>query len=324
MSVSTPSESTETSAPAGGDPSGDGTLDPRLGQIRETRKAARDKLRTSRFDIVTSLFMALILFIGTFVTLLFIVWLLSGDPKPLILKPQIEEANGRADNAEGFERDFEPPGEEEVEELLEPTLEDTIEAVTDAVSTVAASLATADTNQAATNVGDGMGDSRPPGPAGEGPGTVPRGERWQLNFVAKDVKTYAKQLDHFGIELAAMGESQGVDYAYDLSTSPKTRKLIDTTTENRLYFMWTKPSPLQRFDEQLMQQAGVPLQGNRAKLRFIPPDLEDQLYALEMQYAGTQGRTSVTEIAKTIFECKSGGNGFVFEVVDQRYRVPKR
>ena len=133
----------------------------------EERVAEREKLRISRFDIVTSFFMALILFIGTFVTILFIIWLTSRwsfPPRPI--EPIIENPAGRGENPEGFERDFEPPGAEEVEELMEPTLQDTIEAVTDAVSSVAASLVTTDTAATATTAGTGAGDSRPPGPPG--------------------------------------------------------------------------------------------------------------------------------------------------------------
>ncbi|MEM9643429.1 MAG: hypothetical protein AAF989_00435 [Planctomycetota bacterium] len=296
-----------------------------LARQREIRQAEREKLRTSRFDVVTSLFMSLIWFLGVFVLMMFIVWMLSGEPRPLVMKAPIEEANGRADNAEGTERDFEPPGEEEVEELLEPTLEDTIEAVTDAVSSVAASLVTNDTPTTATAVGSGKGDSRPPGPMGEGPNTVPRGERWQLNFKAKNLKAYAAQLDFFGIELAAMGETQGVDYAFNLSGQPQTRRLLDTTTEKRLYFMWTRPSELQRFDQQLLLAAGVSLSGNRAQLRFLPAKLEDYLYNLEMQLAASKGHPSPSEIAKTIFEAKAGADGgYVFEVIEQRYRTPPR
>lgn len=293
-------------------------------QRNQFQAAQRKKLKTSSFDAVTSLFMSLIWFLGVFVAMMAIVWWLSGDGAPPVLDIQIEEAAGRADNPEGFERDFEPPGEEEIEELLEPTLEDTLEAVTDAVSSVAATLTTNDTQAVATTVGSGKGDSRPPGPEGEGVDAVPRGERWQLNFKAKDIKEYARQLDFLKIELGAIGGSiQGVDYAFNLSKNPQTRRQVDTTEEKRLYFMWKRPSPLQKFDRQLLSSAGVSLSGNRLQIRFIPPELEKQLYILEMTYAAKNGRTSVSEIAKTVFQCIPGGGGYEFEVVDQRYRRPK-
>ncbi len=173
----------------------------------EERKAEREKLRISRFDIVTSFFMALILFIGAFVTMLFIIWLTSRfsfAPSDRLNRSSRIRPDG-ARIAEGFERDFEPPGAEEVEELMEPTLQDTIEAVTDAVSSVAASLVTTDTAATATTSGTGAGDSRPPGPEGEGEDIIPRFERWQLEFTAKGIKPYAQQLDFHKIELGVVG-----------------------------------------------------------------------------------------------------------------------
>ncbi len=295
------------------------------GESKDPRVAEREKLRISRFDILTSFFMALILFIGTFVLMLFIIWLTSRwtfPPQPI--EPIIENPAGRGENPEGFERDFEPPGAEEVEELMEPTLQDTIEAVTDAVSTVAASLVTTDTQATATTSGTGAGDSRPPGPEGEGEDIIPRFERWQLNFKAKDIREYSTQLDFYEIELGAIGGSiQGVDVANNLSGSPKTRRIEDTTSEKRLYFMWTSPSPLMQFDRQLLQKAGIQLP-NRQMLKFIPKDLENLLAKIELEYSASKGHPSVTEIAKTVFESKPDGSGYKFEVTSQRYRKPRK
>ena len=291
-----------------------------LDEIRNQRLSERGKLRTSRFDVVTSLFLALIFFIGAFVLMLFVIWLLSGEPKQLVFAEIIENAAGRADNAEGFERDFEPPGAEEVEELMEPTLQDTIEAVTDAVSSVAASLDTMNTNATASTAGTGMGDSRPPGPEGEGEDIIPRFERWQLNFTSKDIKSYAAQLDFYEIELGVVGGGvQGVDYASNLSARPTGRHSDDSAGEKRLYFMWTSPTPLQRFDQTLLGQAGIKY-ASRSQMRFIPEELENRLAAYELKYSASKGHPSVTEIAKTIFESKSTGSGYDFEVIDQRYR----
>lgn len=295
-----------------------------LEEIRRQRQAEREQLRTSKFDLVTSLFLAMILFIGTFFVMLFIVWLTSRlqfPPRPLA--PIIENPAGRGENAEGFERDFEPPGAEEVEELMEPTLQDTIEAVTDAVSSVAASLDTMNTNASASTAGTGMGDSRPPGPEGEGEDIIPRFERWQLEFSAKDVKTYAAQLDFYKIELAAIGGGvRGVDYAFNLASSPKSRHSDDSESEKRLYFMFTTPSPLQKYDLQLLQQAGVKVAG-RNQMKFISPELENQLAHIELEYAKSKGHPTINTVAKTIFESKPASGGFSFEVIDQRYRKSK-
>jgi len=293
--------------------------DPRMAE----RRAERERLRISRFDVVTSFFMALILFIGTFTLMLFIIWLTTRwtfPAKPIVAP--IERPEG-TENPEGFERDFEPPGAEEVEELMEPTLQDTIEAVTDAVSNVAAALVTADTQQTATTQGTGRGDSRRPGKEGEGDDVVPRYERWQLNFTARDERSYARQLDYYGIELGAIGGSiQGVDVAKNLSGNKQTYRITDTASEKRLYFMFNRPSPLQQYDMSLLSQASIPLSG-RQTLKFIPKELENQLYQLEMQYAQEKGYPSVTQIAKTVFESKADGSDYEFEVVSQRYRKNK-
>ncbi len=296
-----------------------------LEELQEERRRERERLRTSKFDLVSSLFTALIIFIGTFVLMLLIVWITSRwSFPPQAIKPIIETPAGRGENAEGTERDFEPPGAEEVEELMEPTLQDTIEAVTDAVSSVAASLDTMAT-ETSENVGDGKGDSRPPGPEAEGDDIIPRFERWQLNFTAKAIGDYSQQLDFFKIELGVIGGPvQGVDIASNLSGSPQKRRIVKTEEEKRLYFMWTSPSPLMQFDKQLLQKAGIAVTPGRNMMKFIDPNLENLLAHTELEFAKTKGHNSVTEIAKTIFESKADGNNYVFEVVDQRYRKPRK
>ncbi len=294
-------------------------------QRAEQRTAEREKLRTSRFDLVTSFLMALILFIGTLVVMAIIIFITSRWAfPPQAIEPIIENPAGRGENPEGFERDFEPPGAEEVEELMEPTLQDTIEAVTDAVSTVAATLVTTDTDATATTAGTGAGDSRPPGPEGEGEDIIPRFERWQLNFTARNIGLYAQQLDFYKIELGAIGGSiQGVDVARNLSGSPNSYRVVKTEDEKRLYFMWNSASPLMQFDRQLLGKANISLT-NRQMLKFIPTQLENQLAQIEKDYWESKGYTSVTQIAKTVFESKADGGGYKFEVISQRYRKPRK
>lgn len=278
-------------------------------------------LRISRFDVVTSFFMALIWFMGVFVLMLFIIWLLSGDPAPKALKPKIENPAGRGENPEGFERDFEPPGAEEVEELTEPTLADTIEAVTDAVSTVAASLTTADTQAVATTSGTGQGDSRPPGPEGEGDDIIPMWERWELNFSASNARAYGQQLDYYKIELGAFGGGlQGLDYASNLSTGPRKRHTDTPSEDKRIYFSWKTQTPFISYERRFLQQAGVQLPAGRNVVRLIDDNLQATLQNLEAEYAKTKNRVAPNDIAKTVFESKASGNGYAFEVISQRYR----
>lgn len=291
--------------------------------IRLKREQERKKLRLSRFDSVTSMFFALILFLGAFVLMMFIIWILSGEAKAPPLAIIIENPPGRGENPEGFERDFEPPGAEEVEDLMEPTLADTIEAVTDAVSSVAASLTSADTNAVASTAGTGKGDSRPPGPMGEGDDIIGRWERWELTFKAKGKKDYAKQLDFYKIELAAFGGGGAnvIEMASNLSTSPKKSVNSKPKTEKRLYFSWKLSNPLMQFDRALLAAAGIEYSG-RNVIRFIPKNLENVLANMEKAYADGKGQGDEfpKKIAKTVFESSSTGSGYEFKVISQRYR----
>ncbi|OYP35992.1 hypothetical protein [Rhodopirellula sp. MGV] len=291
-------------------------------RLRDERQHERAKLKVSRFDSVTSLFLALILFLGAFVLMMFIVWLLSGEPKVKAIEPIIENPPGRGENPEGFERDFEPPGAEEVEDLMEPTLADTIEAVTDAVSSVAASLTTSNTNATASTQGTGKGDSRPPGPEGEGDDIIGRWERWELTFNAKGKKDYARQLDFYNIQLAAFGGGgpNVIDMASNLSSSPKKSVNQDPKSEERLYFSWKLSNPLMQFDRQLLGEAGIAYSG-RNVIRFIPSELENGLAQMEKEYCERKGKKFPHDIAKTVFESSAEGNGFAFSIVSQRYRV---
>ena len=140
------------------------------------------------------------------------------------------------------------------------------------------------------------------------------------DFVGNDVRTYAQQLDFYQIELGVVGGAiQGVDLVNQLSTQPVARRIVDTASEKRLYFIWTHPTPLARFDRLLLSRAGVRLE-ERQMLKFVPFDLENHLAKIELEYAVSSGYQSVTAIAKTIFESKPAGGQYRFEVIDQRYR----
>ena len=87
--------------------------------------------------------------------------------------------------------------------------------------------------------------------------------------------------------------------------------------------MWNSASPLMQFDRQLLGKANISLT-NRQMLKFIPTQLENQLAQIEKDYWESKGYTSVTQIAKTVFESKADGGGYKFEVISQRYRKPRK
>lgn len=304
-------------------PTAQSTLPPR------SRAVSVDGMRAQKVDHIASLLMSALVVCGLLVLLLFVVWLTqtftwtAGD-----ITIAEERAAGRGDHAEGFERDVEPPAAEEVEPLTDPSLEQTLQAVTDVASSVAAALVAVDSNADMSIDGASRGDSRPPGPLGEGADVIPRFERWELKFLSKGLQPYATQLDFYKIELACIGGGiPTIDYATNLSSTPQAHSgsSQEENKRDRLYFQWRQDGPLKQFDQQLLEQAGVRT-GGRSLLKFIPKTLEDQLAIVEMKAANAAGHPSVKELAKTIFESRATNEGgYEFVVIEQRYRnLPKK
>jgi hypothetical protein len=244
-------------------------------------------------------------------------WLTSfftrdGDTRDLLA----DSFDGRDRNPAGYEQSIDPPGTEELEALKESSFEISLELAVESASTVAVAVESAD----ALVTAKGVGDERKPGPSGSGDG-VPNYARWELKFMADGLQQYAEQLDFYQIELACIGGREEIDYANHLSSSP-TMRSASPQEENklhRLHFIWREDGPLKRYDEQLLNRAGVRTAG-RLILRFIPKELERELLEKEFEYAKRAGR-SVPEIEKTVFESRAAGKGAEFAVIHQSYRI---
>ena len=279
-------------------------------------------MRTNKVEQVSSLLISIALMLALAVGALFLLFLLSMSwTRPQEMTLEVERIAGRGENAAGTERDFDPPSVDEVEQLTEPALEQTMQMVNDAIAAIA-SMDTIMANDAITGDRNGKGDSRPPGPEGEGVDGVHRGERWELKFTARDRKAYAGQLDAFGIELAAIGGGiTSIDYATNLAKSPKGRSGT-RDQEKRLFFTYVTNNALMQYDKALLQSANVNIK-ERTVLKFIPKETEDQLALAEKAYYIDKRSKDfrISDIAKTIFECKASKSGkFEWVVIDQRYR----
>lgn len=285
------------------------------------RRPDTSALRASRYDQVAGILVALLIMIGVAVAGMFIVWLTA----TLVFRTRsvpvrlVENVPGRGDHAEGFERDLEAPGMEEMPELAEPQLEATMEAMTEAVSNVAASMDVVSTPSTATSKGEGgMGDSRPPGPLGEGDNIIPRWERWEIRFESSSINAYARQLDSFKIELGAAGGGKpNVDYAYNLTKGRPDTRSGPGNKDQRLYMTW-RGGTLQAFDKQLLGRAGIN-SNKRLILQFYPDEVEQQLAFIEKENADKQGKV-LQEYLKTVFAVESQGSGWKFTVLEQRFR----
>jgi hypothetical protein len=287
--------------------------------VKVTSKLADDQLRVSTYERVASSVVSLLIFLGGLVVLLFLVFLMQRLVRVEETVPveYIEEPYGRGDHAAGFARDPEPPGAEELEQFEEPQVEQSMESVTDAVTSVSANLLLVEGVQAVTTGGTGQGDSRPPGPLGDGdPDVIPRAERWQIQYPSSNLKQYARVLDYFKIELGVIGGGRKeVEYATNLAGKP-TKRTGSPDQEKRLYMTW-RSGEMKQADSQLLSQAGVNT-GSAVQIQFIPPEAENLLAAAEHK---AMGNRKLKEVQKTIFGVRSQGSGFEFYVIEQRYRA---
>lgn len=290
-------------------------------------------MRTSGFEVVSSMLLTLCVFCGMFTGVLAVIWLISAGSTLVTAPPKVFGSFAGGASPSVSDTSFEVPSSAEVTELQSASFAQQVSFVSAVDNVLVAS------NLESNSVGETTGDSdgRGVGPGADDvpglvPGELPPFDRWQLNFAADTLLTSAQQLDHFGIELAAIGGGvAGVDYASGfttqagITTKPKLRHVLDASDEQRLYFIWTDDNPLQRFDAALLGRAGVKLAipgrvRTRTILRLIPDQLRQHLVALEKTAAEADGPYDVARIAKTVFKCVPSSDGFRFEVVSQRYR----
>lgn len=274
------------------------------------------QLQVSAYERVASTLIALLIMLGFLVLMLAVIVF----TRRLVMRPPaipvtlMEEFSGRGEHAAGTELDMEPPGIEEFPELSEPRVEELIDSISNVLAADAPSF---DTLGTSASSGSSAGDRRAPGPMGDSD-VIPRSQRWEVTYRAETLAAYARQLDFFGIELGVIGGGrQTLDYVSQLARpQPQVRAVKNAEKENRLYFSW-RSGTLQAFDRQLASQAGVPV-ADRQVLQFFPPEVEQQLAALEQQAAG--GRRP-RDILKTRFAVRSRGQGFEFFVQDMEFRT---
>ncbi|MBA2114831.1 hypothetical protein [Bremerella alba] len=276
--------------------------------------------KVSAYDQVSGLLVAVLFIVGAGVCVLFVIYLTTQNWETNVSIPVIiEPSPGRGNHAMGVAQDLEAPGLEELEEVLEPQIEANYEAVTDAVTSQQAALENVDGTSQSTDGGTGQGDSRPLGPEGNGADIVPRWERWQIEYAGSDLSTYAKQLDHFGIELGTAGGGvQTIDYASQFTARTPKQRSASGKQEDRLYFTW-KSGSLREADLDLLKRAGVKSQG-RIPMQFYPPDTENLLAFVEQQYMGDRPLQS---IQKTVFGIRPTSDGYEFYVMRQLQRYTR-
>jgi hypothetical protein len=146
---------------------------------------------------------------------------------------------------------------------------------------------------------------------GPGDGGVAREQRWTIIFnTGQTPEEYARQLDAFRIELAVVSGTNQLEYASNFSSAEPT-KHYGSRNDNRLYFLW-QGAGRKESDIALLKKAGI-IVGDRFVLQFYPPEAEDRLARLEVNYRGRQPG----EIRVTRFTVVPTGEGYDFKVVAQ-------
>ncbi|MBN2579700.1 MAG: hypothetical protein JXB10_11980 [Pirellulales bacterium] len=263
-------------------------------------------MQVSRYDRAAGWLISLLVILGVVAFFLFITWLtnkifVTQAPQPI----EIEDI-GEGEGPMGGGPELDAP--EEVEELPQDVIEETISAVAEVVVEQVDQID--DPNRDAVRRGGG-GSGR-----GFGPGTgggVPR--HWEVLFAkGSSLKTYARQLDHFRIELGVLLPNNRVAYVSKLSQARPEVRYGPADQEKRYYLTW-RSGELQKADRALLAKAGVDSQG-KIILKFLRPEVEADLVAKEKTRAGGNRK----KVLKTVFGVKSVGAGFEFYIVEQVLR----
>lgn len=269
----------------------------------------------SPYERAASLLISLLVLLGLSVAVLLFVWLGSKFSSrtrtvPVVLEP--EKSGGSPLGASPDGQTLEAPSVQEVQrqaQLALPEFRSTLAAVDDLLANRRAELETTLDRLENESVGGGRSTGTGNAPAfgdGAGTGGLSRSQRWELRFASDDtLDGYRRELDYFGIELAAVAADGRIEYVRGFSRSQPTVDRARAAPETRLYMQWRRGSPRLAADRKLLESAGVDVAG-KTLVQFLPADLEERLARLEFDFAKREAR----KIRKTRFATRPAGDGF--------------
>ena len=276
------------------------------------------------YDIATSAQIAAGLALAALVALLIAIWLSNLLPDTQAVPVIMEAGDG------GFE-DGSPDESLSVESPLDPTDDPAItneqdvsqlEQITEQVVTLSQNVSEltppSETSDQSGNPGsaDGTG-GRPFGTGGGIRGGTKREQRWFVEFADKgDLRSYARQLDFFKIELGCAFKDGRMVYLKNISGSPVVRTERLNSNDKRLFMNWQGGDRV-KADIELLQKAGIKDAESGMVLHFYDPATEQLLAKIEMERAG--GRPA-EQIRRTYFQVKKAGSGYEFVVSSQKLR----
>lgn len=265
------------------------------------QSARTDVLRVSAYDNASSGIISLLFVIGFCVLVMLAIWFSmrsNNRPEtPPIAAAEVKlptDGDGREEGGQSF--DFVEP--------LEPPPTDRFDNLSDVIALKRETFENFDFASGGTGTGRGQGN-------GSGTGTGEKQPVWEIRFSANSLDLYAKQLDFFEFELAAVGGGNPqIDYLSKLSAQPPMRRVGTGAEETRPYFTWKRGSALANNDRLLMAKSGIVLE-KRIILQYYPEKVYQRLAQLEK--AAAKGKRA----DKTIFGVVPVGDGFEFKVDEQ-------
>lgn len=294
--------------------------------VLHSKHVAFESLKTTSVDRVSGLLSALTIFALIAVVSLGTVFILSlfqsnqVEAKDTFFLGGSSDFQHITDDVRLVAYEVAAPETSEVAQLEEPSLESSLDGIP------ASLITSSDWREASSEIESSLlhqkpvGDQRVQGPIGTD--IVPRHQRWELTFSARDAKSYATQLDFFQIELGVAGGGiVGVDYVKNLR-GPLITRSGNGELEKRLYFANQHEGPLANFERSFVHQAGLK-SSNRIVLKMLPPELESVLESRELDFAKEKRGPDVLvqHVAKTTFRCQPmQENRYQWVIVDQRYR----
>ena len=148
------------------------------------------------------------------------------------------------------------------------------------------------------------------------PGAIPPWTRWRIQWNVGALDEYARQLDHFEIELGCGGGKPLMDYARLLSTAKPAVRTGRGSDEQRIY-MTGRDQDLLAANRQLLAKAGIVTEG-RIILQFLSTSLCRELTKIEIQCAASSGHR-LSEVRRTHFAIRRHEATYEFYVDDQEY-----
>lgn len=282
-------------------------------------------MSVTSFDIATSIQIALSIGLGILVTLLIAIWLSNLLPEQQSLAIVMESGDGGWEDGDPNESlDVESP--EDVTD--DPSLSNDqnvsqLEQITEQILTLSDNAASLQQPNSFTdpsgggNPGSAEGSGgRPYGSGGPGRGGTKREQRWVVEFAdTGNLKSYAKQLDTFRIELGCAFTDGRIFYLSNMSATPVLRKATLSAEDQRLFMNWQGGDRV-KADIELLTTAGVPDPASGTVLHFYHPETEQMLARLELEYANKP----TEQIRRTYFQVKRSGSSYEFVVVNQKLK----